>query len=230
MNISKRTALHLSLSVIVFYWMYELSIVRQTGIPDGNFSNLAVRVVLSKVIQLAVIILLLIIEKDGWDDMGFHLKNWGRQLFIGMLLGFTMFLFVNIGLTSILNNIFPISATSRSVLRYFTEPRNLYIWLAIGIFGGGFVEEVVRIFMLTRFQKRFGQAGLYFALFCSSFLFGAGHLYQGIGSAISTGVAGLILGCLFIRRNSAIEVITMHAFSDVLAILAAYKLASHHNF
>ncbi len=230
MNISKRTALHLSLSIIIFYWIYEMSVVRQTGIPDGNFSNLAVRVVLSKVIQLAVIILLLIIEKDGWDDMGFHLKNWRRQLFIGMLLGFTMFLFVNIGLTSILNSIFPISATSRSVLTYFTEPRNLYIWLAIGIFGGGLVEEVVRIFMLTRFQKRFGQAGLYFALVCSSFLFGAGHLYQGIGSAISTGVAGLILGYIFIRRNSAIEVITIHALSDVLAILAAYKLASHHNF
>ena len=230
MNISKRTAVHLSLSIIVFYWLYELFVIKQSGIPDSNFSDLVVRIVINKVIHLAVIVLLLKIEKDGWHDMGFRLKNWRKQFLIGILLGFTMFLLLNIGLTSILNSIFPMQATSGSFLTYFSEPRNLYIWLAIGIFGGGVVEEVMRIFMLTRFQKRFGQAGLYFALVCSSFLFGAGHLYQGTGSAISTGISGLISGCIFIRRNSAIEIITIHAFSDVLAILMAYQLASHHNF
>ncbi len=230
MNISKRTGLHLSLSIIVFYWLYELFVIKQNGITDGNFSSLVVRIIINKVIHLTVIVLLLKIEKDRWGDMGFRLKNWRKQFLTGIFIGFTMFLLFNIGLTSILNSIFPVPATSKNILTYFSEPRNLYIWLAIGIFGGGVVEEVVRIFMLTRFQKKFGHAGLYFALVFSSFLFGAGHLYQGIGSAISTGISGLILGYLFIRRNSAIEIITIHAFSDVLAILAAFQLASHHNF
>jgi uncharacterized protein len=230
MNITKRTALHFSLSIILFYWLYELFIVKHSGISPGNFSDFVIGIVTNKVIHLAVIFLLLRIEKDGWNDMGFRLKNWRRQFLTGILLGLIMFLLINIGLTSILNNIFPRPPASGSILAYFSEPRNLYTWLAIGIFGGGVVEEVMRIFTLTRFQKRFGQAGLYFALVISSFIFGAGHLYQGIGPAISTGISGLILGSIYIRRNSAIEIITIHAFSDVLSVLMAYQLASRHNF
>ena len=57
-------------------------------------------------------------------------------------------------------------------------------------------------------------------------VFGIGHLYQGVGTAISVGLSGLVLGAIYIKRRSAIEVITIHAFSDILAILGAYKLAS----
>jgi membrane protease YdiL (CAAX protease family) len=228
MNFSKKTAYQLSLTIIILYWLYELFVIKQNSVPDGNFSTLAVTIVIKKTIHLAVIVLLLTISKDGWEDMGFRFKNLRKQFLTGIFLGLLMFLIINVGLTSILNGLFPLPATSKSILAYFSERQNLYIWLAIGVLGGGFVEEVMRIFMLTRFQKIFGRPGLYFALVMSSFLFGAGHLYQGIGSAISTGISGLLLGCIFIRRGSAIEIITIHAISDVLAILAAYYLAGHH--
>src|SRR5580765_868061 len=131
MNITKRTALHLSLSIIVFYWLYELFVVKHNGIPLGNFFDFVIKIVTNKVIHLAVIILLLRIEKDGWNDMGFRLKNWRRQFLIGILLGFFMFLLLNIGLISILNSIFPVPAASGSIFAYFSEPQNLYIWLAV---------------------------------------------------------------------------------------------------
>lgn len=228
MNITKKTALHLSIFIIIIYWLYDLFILNHSRVFPVDFSDFASGIIIRKLIQLTVIILLLRIEKDGWKDMGFHFNNWRKQILTGIFLGFLMFLLLNIGLTSILNGIFPKSASSGSIMAYFNDTRNLYIWLAIGIFGGGVVEEVVRIFMLTRFQKRFGKPGLYFALVCSSVIFGMGHLYQGTGPAISTGISGLILGVIFIRRNSAIEIITIHAFSDVLAILLAYQLAGHH--
>lgn len=227
MKVSKKTALHLSLFIIVVYWLYELFVVNHNGILPNNFSDFIIRVSLIKVIHLVVIILLLKLEGDGFHEMGFSTNNWKKQLLFGLLMGLILFLLVNVGLTSVLNSLFPKSGSSGNILKYFSESRNLVLWLAIGIFGGGVVEEVNRIFVLTRFQKRFGKAGLYFALMCSSLVFGIGHLYQGTGAAISTGVSGLILGSIYIRRNSAIELITIHAFSDVLAILGAYLLAGY---
>jgi hypothetical protein len=37
-----------------------------------------------------------------------------------------------------------------------------------------------------------------------------------------------LLGVFYIKRKSAIEVITIHAFSDVLAILGAYQMYANH--
>lgn len=56
-------------------------------------------------------------------------------------------------------------------------------------------------------------------------MFGFGHLYQGLGSAISTAVSGLVFSLVYLRRRSALEPIAAHAFSDVLAMLGATMLA-----
>lgn len=85
----------------------------------------------------------------------------------------------------------------------------------------------MRVFVLTRFEKSFGITGLYVALVISSVLFGLSHLYQRMGTAITTGISGFVFGIIFIHRRSATEIITVHAFSDVLSILAAYQLAGH---
>ncbi len=228
MTISQKTALHFSLAIIVIFWLYQLFLAIIHKSLPSNFYEFAVRIAITKSIHLVVIVLLLKLEGAGWQEMGITLKNWKKQLLIGLLWGFILFLLFNIGLNNVLSNVFPKPATSVSILDYFNETWNLYVWLAIGIFGGGFVEELMRIFMLTRFQKKFGQLGLYIALACSSLVFGLGHLYQGTGTAISTGISGLVFGVFYIKRKSAIEVITIHAFSDVLAILGAYLLSDNH--
>ena len=69
-----------------------------------------------------MILLLLKIEKDVCGDIGFRLKNRRKQFLTGILLGFIMFLLLNIGLTSILNSLFPMPATSKNILTYFSEP------------------------------------------------------------------------------------------------------------
>jgi uncharacterized protein len=228
LNITKQRALLLSLSVIVFYWLYQLFLSVPHDIQTTGFSDFVIRIAIIKSIHLLVIILLLKIEKENWKELGFTFKNWKTQLLVGFLGGLAMFVLISVSLNSFLTSIFPKPDGSGSILSYFTDIRNLYNWLVIGIVGGGFVEELVRIFILTRFQKKFNQYGLYFALICSSALFGFGHLYQGAGSAISTGISGFIMGIIYIRRRSALEVITIHAFSDVFAIVAAYQLAGHH--
>ena len=52
-------------------------------------------------------------------------------------------------------------------------------------------------------------------------MFGLGHRYQGLGIAISTAVSGVIFALVYLRRRSALEPISAHAFSDVLAMLGA---------
>jgi membrane protease YdiL (CAAX protease family) len=220
----KKNAPYISLLIIVIYWVYQLLTVRTDVVLPSSFAELAIRVLIIKCIHLGTIITLLYIEQD-WYGMGFTVKNYRKQFMMGLLLGLTMFLLFNVGLGSILNNIFPKPIGSSNIFIYFKEPKDIYVWLIIGIFGGGFVEELMRIFCLTRFEKQFNQYGLYVALLISSVVFGIGHLYQGMGIAISTGLSGLVLGVIYIRRRSAIEVITIHAFSDILAILGAYKFA-----
>ena len=113
------------------------------------------------------------------------------------------------------------AASGPSILTFFKEPRNLLAWLPIGIFGGGVVEELQRIFIFTRFEKWLGRPGLILGIGLSSVMFGLGHLYQGLGIAISTAVSGVIFSLVYLRRRSALEPITAHAFSDVLAMLGA---------
>ena len=83
------------------------------------------------------------------------------------------------------------------------------------------VEELQRIFIFTRFEKWLGRPGLILGIVLSSVMFGVGHLYQGLGIAISTAVSGVIFALVYLRRRSALEPITAHALSDVLAMLGA---------
>ena len=113
------------------------------------------------------------------------------------------------------------AASGQSIFIFFKEPRNLLAWLPIGIFGGGVVEELQRIFIFTRFEKWLGRPGLILGIVLSSVMFGLGHRYQGPGIAISTALSGVIFALVYLRRRSALEPITAHAFSDVLAMLGA---------
>lgn len=62
-----------------------------------------------------------------------------------------MFIALNVVLTSFLNTLIPKPAASGpTVMGFFADPRNLTLLIPIGIFGGGFVEELQRIFEWPR--------------------------------------------------------------------------------
>ena len=137
-----------------------------------------------------------------------------------------MFILLNLGLSSVMTTLIPAPPPSGpSIMSFFKSPRNLLAWLPIGIFGGGIVEELERIFILTRFEKWLGRPGLILGIALSSVMFGYGHMYQGLGNAISITVSGLVFALIYLRKRTALEPITAHALSDVLAMLAATFLA-----
>ena len=228
MEIRRKVIAYVSLTIIILYWCYQLFFNNSAKVLPPDFSDFVLTIAMKKTIQLVIVAILLRIAREPWSELGFHQENLGKQIWIGLLFGVAALFLLNVGLNNVLQQYFPRPmGGGSSLLHYFSDPSNLFAWIMIGIFGGGFVEELMRIFTLTRFQRLFGQPGLYFALLFSSFIFGLGHLYQGTGTAISTGISGLVMGTVYIRRGSAWEVIIMHAFSDVLAILAAFQLTMH---
>lgn len=224
--LSKRAALGISLSVIVLSWIYAIVSQRAGPTLPAHFSELVLRIVRTKLIVLASVFVLLRLEREGFDALGVRRREWPKHLGMGLVLGFAMFLGLNVALDSVMNSLIPRSpASGPSVMTFFKQPGNLLLWLPIGIFGGGVVEELQRIFILTRFEKWLGRPGLILAVALSSAMFGFGHMYQGVGTAIATAVSGFAFALLYLRRRSALEPIVAHAFSDVLAILGATMLA-----
>ena len=158
----------------------------------------------------------------GLKALGLSPQNWPKHLAIGLVFGLAMFIAFNVVLSSLMNSFLPRpTASGPSIFIHFKEPRNLLAWLPIGIFGGGVVEELQRIFIFTRFEKWLGRPGLILGIMLSSIMFGFGHWYQGPGTAIATTLSGVVFALLYLRRRSALEPITAHALSDVFAMIGA---------
>jgi len=180
------------------------------------------RIVRNKIIILVALFLLLRLEGEGFKGLGLSGQDWPKHLAFGLFFGLIMFVALNVVLGSAMNSLLPRPvASGPSIFIFFKEPRNLLAWLPIGIFGGGVVEELQRIFIFTRFEKWLGRPGLILGIVLSSVMFGLGHRYQGLGIAISTAVSGVLFALVYLRRRSALEPITAHAISDVLAMVGA---------
>ena len=226
MTESKRTALGISLGAIALHWTYQIVTERSAPAPPAHFSDFVLAVVRNKLIVFGAVALLLRVGGERFSALGVSRQNWEQHLRTGLVAGLAMFVGLNVALNSLMNSLIPAPpASGPSVMMFFKQPANLLIWLPIGILGGGVVEEIERIFILTRFEKALGRPGLIVGVVLSSAMFGVGHLYQGLGTALATAVSGLVFALVFLRRRSALEPIVAHAFSDVLAMLAATMLA-----
>ena len=205
------------------------SLALLAGKLPAMFSEFALHVAIRKVVVIAALVALLALSGERADTLGLTRREWPRRLAVGLAAGTAMFLRFNVGLGSVLGALLPRSAAAgASITSYFSVPGNLLLWLPIGILGGGVVEELQRIFVLTRFEQWWGRRGLVLGVILSSVMFGLGHLYQGPGVALGTAVSGAVLALLYLRRRSALEPIAAHAISDVFAVLAATFLVHPH--
>ena len=98
------------------------------------------------------------------------------------------------------------------------------MFFVMAIYGGGIGEELRRVFVLTRFEKLWGRLGLAIALGAHAVAFGAAHMYQGTQVAIGIGISNLAVSLVFLRRRSAIEMITAHATFDIIGITLGYLI------
>lgn len=225
MVISKRSAFFITFSVIILYWLYTFFILagNPPEMPD-NLNDIFFSILKSKLILLAVIILLLRLEGDWLYQMGFRKEGITIQIITGIIFGFAIWILINLMINPVMNSINPSSAEKGTdMMKYMKDMKSIFLWIPV-IFIASFTEEFQRIFVLTRFEKWFGNFGLYLALIVSSVAFGIGHLYQGINPAIGTAVGGLLYGLVYIRKRSAVEVITCHTFFNLLSVIGGYMM------
>jgi membrane protease YdiL (CAAX protease family) len=224
----KRIALPLSLAVIVAYWLYSFGghLFRPgEGTMPSSVAWLALYVCLKSAIVLGVIMPLLRANGERLAELGIAWSDFRGALLRGVLLAIALFVVLAAVVGSLLHS-FGLGGggTSPAVVALFRDPREAPLWIFCAVVGGSFNEELVRAFILTRFDRAFGRWGLALAVAVDSAEFGLGHLYQGRSSAITSGLFAVLLSLVFLRRRRAADAIITHAVYDLIGVAAAYAL------
>jgi len=95
--------------------------------------------------------------------------------------------------------------------------RDAWLFALVVFIAGGLREEIQRAFLLQRFEVWLG--GPIVGLVVTSVGFGAGHLFQGVDAAITTGLLGAFWAAIYLRRRSAAAPIVSHAGFDLVQIV-----------
>ena len=166
---------------------------------------------------------LLKLTNENFGSLGFNRNRLGKQIAVGALFGVGIFALDTFLVSPVLEAVLPnAAAEGENIKHLFSRLQYFPILLFLGIFKGGFLEELWRIFVLTRFEKAFRKPGLIFALIFFSLMFGLGHAYQGTSGIISTAIIGFLDGLVYLRKRNAMEAVTAHAVFDVVALVLGF--------
>src|SRR5262245_54571824 len=153
--------MNLSIALIVAYWCSSIGshlMGYRNGAP-AHVSAIALFVFVKTILATAAIGLLLRASGERIADLGVTARLVRLSWLRGLLNAGAIFLVVNVILASILS-FFDGGGTSPAIIALFRDPREAPLWVFSAVVGGGFTEELMRAFVLTRFRKRFGRAGL----------------------------------------------------------------------
>ena len=222
-------ARYLSVAVVALMWAQGayLSLTDQAFIQSiaRSLPRLALFASGHGLVVSLVIVGLLRLSRETLADLGFTSRQLGQQLGIGTLFGFGLFIVHQLLISPVIDAFLPASASQGVDLALLFD--NVYeypIWIFLAVFKGGLVEEGARVFGLTRFEKIFGRPGFVVAAVVGSIVFGISHLYQGVDSAIGTGIQAVLFILIYLRRRRPLEAVAAHAVYDIIGITLAYLI------
>ena len=96
-------------------------------------------------------------------------------------------------------------------------PFDALMFGVVVILAGGVREELVRAFLLRRFEQHLGGAAA--GVLILSVAFGLGHFDQGWDAVITTGVLGALWAVIYLRRRSSIAPVVSHAGFNSLEVI-----------
>ncbi len=226
-NVSARNALYISIVFIIVVWIVK--VIRNTVFLNSILSvfesmpHVFLQAFITAILVIICVTFLLRLSKEKYLDIGFKKDNLLKQLRNGFLFGTLIFIIDTFITGPIINILIPKSVEQGiDISKLFNNSGYVIIFLFIGLFKGGFSEELWRIFVLTRFEKTFGRFGLIFALILSSIIFGIGHLYQGLSGMISISIIGFLYALVYLRKRSALEAVFAHATENTISIILGY--------
>jgi membrane protease YdiL (CAAX protease family) len=225
----KRHVQLLTIAIIAGYWIWSIwtNMLRPgAGQMPDSVRTIAVFVCIKTLIAFTAIWFLLRANGERVVGLGLGPGLLARSLLRGLLLAIGLFVVFDVMVGSIMASVAP-GMRSDSIKVLFTDPHQAPLWIFAAIVGGGFIEELIRSFILTRFEKLFGRPGLIFAVLADTIMFGVGHSYQGLNGMVKAGLTGLVFSLIFLQRRRVSDAMVAHAGFDLLGIATAYAIYSH---
>jgi len=180
------------------------------------------------IVPLGLLIVLVVCRASGlgWSFLGFaRPSSWPRTLAIAtaIAVGLTSFsAFVVLPLLPKLGIAGPDLSAFAAVRG---NPAQLLVLLAVSWTLAAFGEEVIfRGFLFGAWRRLFGNSALAIGvgLISLSIFFGLAHAYQGTSGIVLTGVAGLVIGALYLKTRNLWAAILAHGITDTIGFVSLY--------
>lgn len=219
-NKNKRATIILLLFLLVG-WPLLGNVLMMESKPETGFAgvDLIPQIYLPTiVIEWLIFLLVLLVLKRGDENLsavGFSKLTVGNLgIGLGFLLVANMILF---GLAYILQFFHLTVLKDVAFILPHTSSERVF-WVILSITAGICEETGFRGYVLTKLNLFLNN--WYLTVAISSLCFGLGHLYQGVGGIILTGIYGLMFCLLFIWRKSLVPGIFAHFLQDLTAVFA----------
>jgi membrane protease YdiL (CAAX protease family) len=169
----------------------------------------------------------------GWRDVGLRKPRWSRFA-LALVLGLLATVAVGAA-TRVLGPRLGLHAADYSMFGPLKGNLPLYLFLLLPVTWGSAAlgeELIFRGFILEALEEILGAGRGYLAVaavVAQAVLFGALHLYQGVGGFVTAGSIGLVLGFvwLFSGRNLWAGIV-LHGLADSAAMTTIYLMGPPH--
>lgn len=150
-------------------------------------------------------------------DLGLSWDRWKSHCWLGLAL-VPILLLVNVMVALFFRVFLPKYYVEQNPLTDIIHtPQQLILLIFSALIAGGLKEELQRAFILRRFSRYLGGAGLGLVLW--SLVFGAGHYIQGVQGIVVAVLYGFAFGILYLLRGSLIAPIVAHGAYDTVVLL-----------
>jgi len=163
----------------------------------------------------------------GWSDFGLKKpESWKRTLALAFLAGIVfqaLSLYIIEPILGKLTGDIPDVSLFRPLVGNVPQ---LFFFLLLSWTFAAFIEEMIyRGYLMHRIADLFNRnnTGWIVGLILSNFIFGFGHMYQGMSGMISTGISGLVFAGLYFATNRNLwAAILAHGIYDTIGFLMIF--------
>jgi len=190
---------------------------KKMDLMAGDAKILSAFLLLESTFTFLLLAAILGIHGERIRDMGLSWDRWKSHLSLGLAL--VPFLFLINGIVTYVFRIYlpKYCLEQNPLIANIHTPQQLVLFIFAALIAGGIKEELQRAFILRRFSRYLGGAGVGLVLW--SLVFGAGHYVQGVQGMTVTAILGFAFGAMYLLRGSLIGPIVAHGMYDALVLL-----------
>jgi membrane protease YdiL (CAAX protease family) len=196
---------------------FSIFFKQKTGSLIDNVNVLCAFMLLESTVTFILLAAILKIHGERIRDMGWSWNRWKSNLSLGLAL-VPALLLINVIVNLVFRICLPQYCIKENPLtKSIHTPQHLALFILMVLIAGGIKEELQRAFILRRFSRYLGGAGVGLVLW--SLVFGFGHYVQGAQGVTVTAICGFAFGVLYLLRGSLIGPMAAHGMYDTLALL-----------